>query len=171
MITDIDKSSSDRSLPVPNRHDQLSSEGLMSKGTNSTNYITPASSQDSLDAGLNGQFTIVQVGTYTTTSTITIPNPGAATYGTYSSTIYSVAHGLPFIPALLAYEQNSSGQYTPMPYTNYASSASTGLWYTFSAYVDATYVYVSINGLVYGTGATFNPGFIFKWYLLQQTSN
>lgn len=171
MITDLDSHSADRASPLPNTHDQVAHEAVMAKGTNSVNYVTPATNQTLTDDAKNGQFTIVQVGSFTTTSPITISNPGVGSYGNFSQVIYSVPHNLGFVPGVTAYEQNSANQYTPMPYTNYLATSSSAVWYSFSLYVDSSNVYVDLNGVTYSASVTFQPGFIFKWYLLQQPSS
>lgn len=173
MITDIDKDSFDRGRPSPNSHDQLNHNSVMSRGTNSVNYVTPASNQAVLTAGKNGQFTIVQSQTFTTTSTYSTTNPGTGNYISDNFVVYQQPHSLNFLPGILAYELSSAGQYTPMPYTRYQTQSSTqGVWYTFYIVIDSTYVTIALNTMTYGNlSVNFTPGFIFKWYLLQQTSN
>lgn len=171
-LFDVDTSANDRGTPAPNTHDNLAKEAIMSRGTNSVNYITPATNLSSLQAGKNGQFTIVQVGNFTTTSTYTVNSPGAGNFVNSYTTIYQVPHNLPITPAIFAYEQTSQGLYSPMPYTNFLTGSSTqAVWYVFEAFVDNIYTYINLNVTSYGVGTTFNPGFIFKWYLCYQTSN
>lgn len=173
MITDVDKGNTDRAAPNPNRHDLLLTDSVMAKGTNSVNYITPATNLADTAAAKNGQFTIVQVGTTTTTSTYTTTNPGAGQYANDQFTVYQQPHGLGFLPAFIAYEQSQAGQYTAIPFTRYVTLSGTqAAWYTFYVVVDATYVYVLLDTMTYGNvSVAFSPGFIFKWYLMFQTSN
>lgn len=172
-LFDIDKASPDRSVPEPLRHDTVSREAVMSKGTNSTNYTTPATNLTSVSAAKNGQFTIVQVGDFTTTQNYTTTAPGSGNYAGDTFTIYQAPHGLNFVPAIFAYELSSSGQYSPMPLIKYVVGSTTqALWYNFQIFVDATFVTINLNALTTGSASfSFSPGFIFKWYLLYQTSN
>lgn len=173
MITDIDKSSFDRAKPSPNTHDTLDHASVMAKGTNSINYTTPSSNLSLSEAAKNGQFTIVQPGNFTTSTTINTTNPGTGNYASDLFTIYQQPHNLPFLPGVTAYELSSSGQYAAMPYTRYLTGTSAqALWYTFYMVVDATYVYILLNTMTFGNVSwALQPGFFFKWYLTYQTSN
>lgn len=172
MLFDIDKSSGDRGQPTPNHHDKLNPSAVPAKGTNSVNYITGASNTSAISGAKNGQFTIVQVGNFTTTQSYSATDPGAGNHGLTQFTIYQQPHGLPFTPTILAFEQSSAGQYTPMPLIGLnAPTASTASWYVFDIFVDATNVYITLNVMSFGDLIVgFNPGFIFKWYLMEQVS-
>lgn len=173
MITDIDKDSHNRGYPTPNTHDALERLSLSAKGTNSTNYVTPASDTSTLTGAKNGQFTIVQVKSFTTTDSYTTNNPGAGLYGTTNFTLYTQPHGLSTTPTIIGFEQSTAGEYTPLPLTKFASgTTTTALWYNFNAFVDNTQVGIFLSTLSYGDfTATFTPGFIFKWYLMLQVAN
>lgn len=171
MITDLDKQNADRSAPTPNKHDQLAHEAVMAKGTNSVNYITPATNDSLVSAAKNGQFTIIQTGNYTTTFSFSSSNPGAGNYGSASYLLYQAPHGLPITPAITGYAQSSSGVFYPLPATNFTSNGSNQAgWYTFNAEVDATNVSIVVSVISYGASVTFAAGFIFNWYLLYQTA-
>ncbi len=172
-LVDIDHHADDRAHPLPNAHDKINPSMVQAKGTNSVNYTTPASNTSTLEAGKNGQFTIVQVGDFITTEPIVTVSPGANNYGDSGFLLYQQPHNLDFTPSIISYEETSAGQYSAMPIVGYsAPSSSQALWYEFFCFVDDTYVYIGLNALQFGDfTVTFNAGFIFKWYLLYQTSN
>lgn len=176
MIVDVDKDSHDRGRPSPNSHDQLLHSSLMAKGTNSVNYITDATNKQTQDPAKNGQFTIVQSDSFTTTLTYST----SATLNAYQNSnllIYQVPHNLPFTPSLTAMMLINGGTgYTPMPFTFYttANSGADALWYTWRISVDDVNVSISLATMNYNSvsgGWSLLPGFAFKWFLQYQTSN
>lgn len=172
-LHDVDKSSLDRSTPLPNHDDQIIQDAVKAHGTASVNYTTDQTNLSIIQDAKNGQFTIVGVGGFTTTNSYTATNPGAGNYGAPFFDLYTAPHGLGFLPGVIAYELSSAGEYAPMPLTKYTQNTSSdAVWYTFYLYVDATNVYLRLLTMIYGNiNVTFTPGFIFKWYLTQQTSN
>lgn len=172
-LTDVDKGALDRGAPQTNSSDVLIDGAVRSHGTVSTNYTTDAITLSQVQDAKNGQFTITQVGNFTTTQSYAATNPGAGNYAANFVTLYQQPHGLSALPGILAYEQSGSGQYSPMPLTKYAQNTpSDAVWYTFYIFVDSTNVTINLQYMIYGNiSVTFNPGFIFKWYLTYQTSN
>lgn len=172
-LSDTDKVGLSRITPQPNHNDQVIQTAVKAHKTLSTNYTTDASTLATIQDALNGQFTIVQVGDFTTTSTYTATNPGAGNYASNFFQLLTLPHGLGYLPGLIAYEQSSAGQFAPMPLTKYGQNTPTdALWYTFYIFVDSVNVYIQLEYMVYGNvNVTFQPGFIFKFYLTSQTSN
>lgn len=167
MITDIDKTNHHRIQPSPNIHDAVLNSGLGARGTNSVNYITPATNQALVAGALDGQFSIVKTGTFLTdffTSVI----PAAGQYGNSTNLIATIPHGLTFIPGLTLYLDSGSFGQSPAPYHQYAKGVGTAYWYVFRGTVDATNIYVYVDFMGYGTGSAFGQ-FPFRYYLLRQT--
>lgn len=170
MLVDVNKTSNDRHLPMPNSHDVLSIDSRMSKATNSVNYITPATNQSIIDGAKNGQFTIVQ------SSYITLPLSNllvGMNSGINGSTtlLYTAPHNLPYTPGIIAYWFDSSNKrYINMPYTFYGIVSTTGLNITYRAAIDATnlYIYADVMTLNETTNISGNS---FRFYLTQQTPN
>lgn len=117
-------------------------------------------------------FKIALSGTYVTTQSYATTNPGAGKFGTDSFLVTTIAHGLGYVPAILAY-LNNGGQYNPLPYTFYqtAGAGAQGYWSTFSTYADATNLYITLTSQSYGGTTTFLSGFSIKYFLLQETAN
>lgn len=117
-------------------------------------------------------FKIVSSLSYTTPSTITIVGPGAGNYGSTEQILVTLPHGLGYAPVIVPYMDLAGAGYAPLPFTSYSSpAANQAITYTFRAKVDATDVTLSLNTLCYGVGTSFVPGFVFKFYLLQETAN
>jgi len=115
-------------------------------------------------------FNVVDDGTLTSAD-LTIAAPGAGNFDQDTATT-SAAHGLSYVPAILAFVQNTS-EYVPVPYTFYTGTGTTGQWVTVSARVDATNVYLVVDSVIAGgSGISYPAGtFSLKYYLLQETAN
>lgn len=154
-LFDIDKNSDDRGSPMPNSHDQLAHDAVMAKATNSVNY-TVQQPFAALGAGKNGQFTIVASGIIPSTPT------------TSATTTITVAHGLSFVPAIMAFAFTGS-LYSPLPYLNIDVPDGMLISEITSITVDATNITLTFR---YNTAVgTIGNTRQVRYFLLQQTSN
>ncbi len=174
MLVDSDITfSEDRGKPLPNTHDLLPSNAIWAKGTNSINYVTPGSNQSILEGARNGQFNIVQSGTITSTLSSYTPSYGAG-FGSFKVLLAQVPHNLPNVPGLWIFI-NEFSTYIPLPWffktTSTGGGVSVATQATFRASVDATYIYIYLEGLGIGTAPVIQTNYTFKYYLTEQTSN
>lgn len=113
--------------------------------------------------------------------TLTIPamTLGAAVQtNTYTTTTTSATntHNLGYIPAVIAYVLNSSGQYETFPYTgNSAGGPGGGIYTVYSGIsVTSTQIYAYSGIVAYGAYVFTGAGEIarpLKYFLLQETAN
>lgn len=115
-------------------------------------------------------FNVVDIDTISSPA-ISIAAPGVGNYAQSLQTT-SVAHGLGYIPAFMAFLANG-GEYVSLPYTFYSGAGTGGQWYSFSFTVDATNVNFSIDVLVTGGSAISYPAGTntVKYFLLQESAN
>lgn len=172
MLADIDKFSPDRSSPIPNTHDVVDPATVMAKGTNSVNYNTAASDTGSQLAALNGQFTIISASDITT-NIVSVSGPGAGALNSNVVNGYTFAHGLNFVPTVIAYFGSSTTIFGGMPSLNYnALNSAQGLWFTVQASADSTNVYIDFNVMQFGrSGLTTLSPLQVRVYLMQQRAN
>lgn len=161
---------------MPIRHDMLDPSAVMSKGTNSVNYVTGASSTDELLAGKNGRFTIVQAPTLNLSSVpfFVTSNPGAGNYVADGGTLYSYTHGLGYVPAIAGYIISpGSNAYTQLPFSANITDPTSGgaLWWTLYLEVDTEVVVFRIYTMSYGVPWELAVNVSLKLYLMQQTSS
>lgn len=182
MLIDIDKSL-DGKGPLPSAHDVLNE--YMSKGTNSTNYVTPSTDLSMIAGGFSGQLNIIKTGDFTAPFFDSVSSaPG--TFAQARKTLATLPHGLSFKPAIVAFmggtSTNADGStytyFQTMPYLalDFHPTYQYGIWTNFSVGVDATNVYIYADTLTGGINSTLKGGsgygtFQFVYYLLQQTSN
>lgn len=174
MLFDVDKHSLDRSTPSPNRPDVLPPATSAAHGTHSVNYVTDASSSNSVLAK-NGQFTIVQVGNYTS------PAPGIWTpvdktvFSNTTFTLGTIPHGLGYKPGIIAYYNEGNIADLPLPYDESfggAPAPTAPTWNRLWCSVDATNVSFFLSLIAINTPSwNFESGFSFTYYLTQQTAS
>lgn len=116
-------------------------------------------------------FKIVGTGTLTG---LTASGTGSA--GVYTlfggSGISQVAHGLSFIPSIVAYLNiNNGSTYFPLPYTALNNVGAGPSWTSYYAYADNTNVYIDTRILVFGAVSVAAAPISVKYYLLQETAN
>jgi hypothetical protein len=117
-------------------------------------------------------FKIVKIISYTTPAVINFSNPGVGNFGSNTQVIATLPHGLGYAPLIVPYMDLGGSGFAPLPYTTYFSAATNrALWYTFDAKVTETNVLLSFSSMQYNESAAVVPGFIFKFYLLQETAN
>lgn len=108
-LFDIDKSSGDRGSPRPNTHDVVNPSSVMARGTNSVNYVTPATAASGGPNILSGNARYV----YSNTLPVVVP---ATTSGVITVTTVSTPHNLGFMPGAVAYLNkatiNGAGPYS-----------------------------------------------------------
>lgn len=128
-------------------------------------HFTLNSSQDA--------FKIVGSGTINSQPANTFANAGQVGQ---NQSVISVAHGLPFTPAVIAYIF-LGGAYVPLPYTFFSTNG-TVQWQSdlFRIQTDGTNVSViaQVFASAVGSGSGFaasTPSFPVKYYLLQETAN
>lgn len=166
MLTDIDRTNADRSAPRPNRHD-VQTLGAMAKGTNSVNYISPATNRPLIVDAKSGQFTIVQAVDLNTAATVIA---GALSgYNASTNLLYQAPHNLPYTPGVKGFWFDSR-LYHSLPYPIMGVSGGAGFWLTYRIAVDATNVF--LYGDVLTLGEEVNIGSAtFRYYLTQQALN
>jgi hypothetical protein len=175
-LFDTDRHSIDRNNPNPNHHDKVAVESLKAHGTESVNFLTDASNTTLSAGGKNGQFTIVQSDIILLGINVELAStPGAGIFKAFRNvTIAFVPHNLPFIPVVTGVAVTTSGlTYKQMPFSdnNYDTPTTSALWVNLKFSADATYVYVSADGMVWGGGWSLAPGWTFKYFAEYQTSN
>ena len=116
-------------------------------------------------------FKIVSSGTAITTNATA--TAAAANFASGSTTV-TIAHGLSFIPTVIAFIQDTD--YTPnrfrsLPWTTYANVSGTVCnWITYSVDADASNIYLLSSCVA--TGGTANTGNkTIKFFLLQESAN
>jgi len=116
----------------------------------------------------NNVFKVVGTGTLTITEA-TI-NTGGANYGTGTPVSVSVAHGLDYAPAIVAFWDNG-GTYSSIPRT-LMGTVSSGAFAQFhvAISVDATNVTGSMTSFGYNVN-TSQPATTIKYYLFQETAS
>jgi hypothetical protein len=169
MLIDTDLKTIDRAVPLPNTHDTMGSGAVSAKGTNSTTYITPGTNLSLIAAGKNGQFTLVQTGTVTT-SGVTVPFTGTGQVNQSRVLVAQLPHNLSYTPGVYAFLV-SNGVYLPLPYTQIAGFAQTGTWLTLSVTTDDTNINFYADCMCLGQGETTGAGLVIRYYLIQQTPN
>lgn len=170
MLVDRDTSTS-RDNPLPASHDVLAHDSVLSKGTNSVNYITPATNLGSLIAGKNGQFSVVQ------RSQVPI-NPVGFTAGPgfifNTQILATIPHNLPYIPAVVGFIYFNATTYSPLPYTGISGLTSAASFDTYRITADASNVYIYLDFLTANESSVNfapNTNYSIVYYLLQQTPN
>ena len=150
----------------------LDKNGLKTTAPGGGIDVTTAGNEDFTFNSNNNVFKIVQSGTNTlpdATATTGAAGAGAADVAT------SVAHGLSYIPAVLAFV-TSAGNYLQIPfiYGVTFSGASGGMGVVrYSVSVDATHIYFNTEIEFWaGSAQSVNAGGLpVKYYLLQETAN
>lgn len=162
----------DRMSPArPNTHDKINQGAISAHGTNSVNYVSDASDLDKVADALNGQQTIVG-SMDITTSVVTSAGAGAGAFSTELVNGATVAHGLDYIPSVIAFYGSSSTIFGQMPSLNYnAVSTASALWYAVRVTSDATNIKVDFRFAQFGRDSVSLPPLNIKVYLLQQTPN
>lgn len=155
---------------MPNTHDVLPNLSVPSKGTNSTNYITPGTNLSRIETAKNGQLTIVQTNIASFfPPTITTFFGTIFTSGTYN--LVTLPHNLPYLPGITAFlfAENSNTSYSQLPASfMVADGSNNGTWFNYWVTTDATNVYLNIDAMSFNAAATvFGGNFIY--YLTQQT--
>lgn len=122
----------------------------------------------SLATGLESNaLRIVDRGTLSIPSS-NIPSGGAGNYNSVNVNIASYTHNLGYIPAVLAYFEQSNGVRAPLPFISFdASSTSTASWYRLSANATTTTFLVALRGMTFGTSINTLAGNL-RFYLLQE---
>lgn len=132
-IHDVDKSSGGRETPMPNSHDE---QGLarMAAGTNSTNYVSGASSGQFF-SNINGIKQPIAAGQVTLVKS-----------ANNDSGLVSIAHQLSFVPGVDYYVTNGA-TVSMAPYIFFVTSgAGTGLVDTYlTVSADATFVNFTLH--------------------------
>lgn len=106
---------------------------------------------------------------FITTSGVTV-SPSGGQYASAQS-IDQVAHGLPYIPVVLAFLTDDSGTLQPLPFTNTnAASTSAAVWQSYSIIVDTVAISV-LTQLTSFASAANEPSFSVKCYLLRSKGN
>lgn len=131
-------------------------------------------SVDSIKESINlDRFEIVKTGNSFWPS-LSISSPGAGGFATGEFTT-TIAHGLGYIPSVVAYVQETGALITDnyiVPSFSIFGLTDIALWITLQVATDATNLYIITDIMVYGTGTTFNGGaaggFICQYYLMKE---
>lgn len=115
-------------------------------------------------------FRIVGEGSFSVAQ-ITINSTGT-TYGDFNGSVGAVAHSLGYIPAFIAYMQQSNGVQVALPYTyQQQSGGTTATWQTYNPAATTTEFFISLRGLAFGGNWNSISGNVVKYYLLQEPAN
>lgn len=134
--------------------------------------VLTASDDELLFNSEQNVFKVVNSGSVTT-SGFTATAPGASGYRQTISAVATVNHNLGYVPAVIAY-YNDTGANFAIPFTNFnAPSSSLALWLTVYYSVTSTQLTIYINAFLYNftVDQVFGGGATVKYYLLQETAN
>jgi hypothetical protein len=114
-------------------------------------------------------FKIASSGTTTPpTASTTAPGAGLWAYGNNTKTI---AHGLGYLPIIMAYITDGSSYYS-LPWTVFGLSSTTQVQHaSINVIVDATNITIYTSLLALNLTTSFGSGLTIKYYLLQESVN
>lgn len=114
-------------------------------------------------------FKVVATGSIVSAA-LSLSNPGVGSYNSGQS-LNQVAHGLSYLPGIIAFIQQGAGTYVSTPFTSVFGGGGTAMrWYSVYAIVDAQNVTLEIDATVTGQTLSFATGlFTMKYFLLQES--